>query len=139
MRVNGEVYFLLNAGLDFCALLIACRLVRLRGRVPRLLASALSGGLYSLLAAAWPPLSSPILLLPSVLLFSLIAFGANGLRAFPAVLGGSLFLSGFLSLGLKRSWPREIILCACAAAVALCCYWMARGKIAASSGLTLSL
>lgn len=139
MRVNGEIYFLLNVGLDFCVMLLSARLLRVRARLPRLLASSLAGGVYALLAIICPPLSSIALLLPAVLLFSLIAFGRAGLRAFPAVLAGGLFLSGFLSLAIKQAWPRPLILSACAAAVTLCCYLLARGKIAAASGLTVCL
>ena len=135
MRVNGEAWFWLNTGLDLCALLLAARLMRVRVKTSRSVPAALLGGLYALAALFESRLS--LLFLPVGLALSLLAFGRAGLRAFPGMLMGCLFLSGFLSLGIRREWPKAVILFACAAAAALSCLLLSRGKIAPGGGFTL--
>lgn len=137
MRVNGEAYFLLNVGLDLFSLLLAERLMRIRAKPARLLFAALLGGVYALAAAFEGSLRLLVWALPMGLLLSLTAFGRAGLRAFPGLMAGSLFLSGGLGFGLRREWPKAGILLLIAAAGLVLSFLLARGRIAPAERLTI--
>ena len=114
--VYGDIYFAVNFSMDFLALLICCKLLRLEQRTLRMCLSAATGALYAVVTLAFHGRSSLISVICSVLLPFLmiyIAFGYGRMGQFikvsalfwnvSFVMGGAMtaiyYLAGRLGAG----------------------------------------
>ena len=89
MRVNGEIFFLINGWMNYLSLLLAARLGRVRLR--RGLLSSVLGSGYALAAWGWlPTLRGVPQLMLAALGMAALSFGRHALIMGPLVLACSL-------------------------------------------------
>ena len=132
MRVNGEVYFLLNGWMDMLCLLLAARFAKAPVRLRRMLPAAALGALYAVLAwmggSLW---RSPFMGALAGLMMALLALGRAGWRAFPGLLAAGFLLAGLCRYLTERGaplWPVLLLLTAFGAMLWYLPGWMGAGK-----------
>lgn len=132
MRVNGEVFFLINGWMNYLSLFLAAHLGRVRLKRAAL-ASAL-GAAYAL--AAWSG-ASCWRSVPALALIALgmagIAFGRCALRLWPLVMTSGWLLSGLCDFLWKRGLPAGAVTLLCGAAV-LALIRLLNGRYAPADG-----
>lgn len=116
MRVNGEIFFLINGWMNYLSLLLAARLGRVRLRRGRL--SSVLGSGYALAAWGWlPTLRGVPQLMLAALGMAALSFGRHALKMGPLVLACSLLLAGLCDFGWRWGLPAGGVLAVCGAAV----------------------
>ena len=112
MRVNGEVYFLLNGWMDLLCLLLAARIAKAPVRMGRMIPAAALGAAYAVLAwMGGPGWRSPILCGLAGLIMAVLALGKAGFRAFPGLLAAGFLLAGLCRYAMERgAAPAPILL-----------------------------
>lgn len=120
MRVNGEWFFLMNAWMNFLALLAASRGASIRLFPGKALLAAMLGAVYALVSyGLFPGLRSLPGLALGALLLSLTAFGKRAGDGWPWVLAAVFALSGLSGFLWKQGIPAPWVMLLCGALVAL--------------------
>ena len=140
MRFNGELFFFMNAWMNFCSLFMTARLTQIRFRPRRAAAAALLGAGYALAAFGLLPVLRRVpLLAASALLFSWAVYRVRAAALCPLLLSCGLFLTGLCNFLLTRGIPVPWILALCGAAALFLSRVPAHLRPAQSEGMLLRI
>ena len=103
MRVNGELFLLMNGWMDFLCLTLTACLVQRRLQPGRMILAAGMGAVYALIAwmqGGW--LLRMAVMLAAALGMTVTAFGRDGLLLWPLTVSAGLFFAGAVDYLLAR-------------------------------------
>lgn len=114
MRVNGELFFLMNVWMDFLALLLTARWTARRLSRGRALAASALGAAFALLACGVLPAPLRMALLgPAALGMARIAFPRRAAALFPYLMASCLFLTGLSRFLWRQGMPTVGVMALC--------------------------
>ena len=114
MKVNGEIYFFVNGGIDFLCLCWISGLFRLKFVFKKALAASFLGAVYAVLALCGPGfLGSFPVMLAIAFCMALIAFGRLGFPAFALLIPAGYLFSGAVENMGRGKTDYRIVLAVC--------------------------